>query len=402
MTEFVKKDPEILIEYTDPFEGFKGWLAIDSLSHKICAGGLRVQQGLTAQVVSDLASTMTLKMRIAGIRADGAKSGIDYDPNSPGKEEALYRFLKAIRPFVLERYSMGPDLNTKMKELDGITKRLGISSIKNAIAKAQGIGLPSFLNRYKILEQSAGYTTLGNLRSGFGTASACLGVLEFLQLPHDKATVSIQGFGGLGGGAAYSLYKAGVKIVAIADKEKSLISTNNECLDVPALLEKSVNGIMPYISDKGDYKDSEAIYDTKCDVFIPAAIENVIREDNVGDLDVKGIVCGANLASSLTAEKMLHDKGVILIPDLMAGSGGSVSMDGLFGPVYPPSVQEVLQHVDRKIRKMVTDVLLRSKRDNVTPRTAAMKICSEAPIYSKAKPYGILEKDPMQTAQRKE
>lgn len=107
MIDIHGNSPELLIEYTDPLEGFKGWLAIDRLAHKICAGGLRVQDGLTRECIVDLAATMTLKMRIAGIRADGAKSGIDYDPNSPGKHEALYRFIRAIRPFLLERYSMG-------------------------------------------------------------------------------------------------------------------------------------------------------------------------------------------------------------------------------------------------------------------------------------------------------
>ncbi len=390
MTEILKKEPEMLIEYTDPIEGFKGWLAIDSLSHKICAGGLRVQKGLTRKIVSDLAATMTLKMRIAGIRADGAKSGIDYDPSSPGKEEALFRFLRAIRPFLLERYSMGPDLNTKMKELDRITKRMGISSIKNAIAKAQGIGLPSFLNRYKILEQTAGFTTLGNLRSGFGTASACLGVLEYLNIPYEEATVAIQGFGGLGGATAYSLFEAGVKIIAVADKEKSILG-GDQPLDIPTLLHGSENGIMPYNDALGTYKDCDDIFQTECDVLIPAAIENVITAENADDLKFKGIVCGANLASSREAEQMLHDRGVILIPDLIAGSGGSVSMDGLFGPIYPPSVQDVLDHVDNKMRTIIKNVVKRSQQDDLIPREAALRICAEAPIHPEVKPYGRLE-----------
>jgi glutamate dehydrogenase/leucine dehydrogenase len=390
MIDIIKKAPELLIEYTDPIEGFKGWLAIDKLSHKICAGGLRVQKGLTSQIVSDLAATMTLKMRIAEIRADGAKSGIDYDPNSPGKEEALYRFLRAIRPFLLERYSMGPDLNTKMKELDRITKRLGISSIKNAIARAQGIGLPSFLNRYKILEQTAGFTTLGNLRSGFGTASACLGVLEYLNIPYNEATVAIQGFGGLGGAAAYSLYEAGVRIIAVADREKSIFESEQP-LDIPTLLRGTENGILPYNDSFGIYKGREEIFDVTCDVLIPAAIENVITADNAHNLDVKGIVCGANLATTREAEEILHKRGVIVIPDLVAGSGGSVSMDGLFGPIYPPSVQDVLDHVDNKMRTIIKNVVKRSQQDDLVPREAALKICDEAPIYPEMKPYGRLE-----------
>ena len=112
MVNELKNKPELLIEYSDPIEGFKGWLAIDSLAHKICAGGIRVQKGLTKEIVSDLASTMTLKMRIAGIRADGAKSGIDYDPNSPGKKEALLRFLSSILIALSTIFSLKAPLNS--------------------------------------------------------------------------------------------------------------------------------------------------------------------------------------------------------------------------------------------------------------------------------------------------
>ncbi|MFV9689967.1 MAG: Glu/Leu/Phe/Val dehydrogenase dimerization domain-containing protein, partial [Desulfobacteria bacterium] len=82
MSDILNREPELIVGYTDPVEGFKGWLVIDALSHKLCAGGLRVQKGLTQDRVIDLARNMTLKMRISGIRADGAKSGIDYDPTS--------------------------------------------------------------------------------------------------------------------------------------------------------------------------------------------------------------------------------------------------------------------------------------------------------------------------------
>ena len=160
-TDILNRKPELIVEYTDPLEGFKGWAVIDALSHNLCAGGVRVQKGLTLDCVRHLARNMTIKMLIAGIRADGAKCGIDYDPHSPGKKEALYRFLRAIRPYILERYSLGPDLNTRMCELENIAERLSIPAVKMAIAKAQGFDLPSFLKRYRTLKQPAGYADEG-------------------------------------------------------------------------------------------------------------------------------------------------------------------------------------------------------------------------------------------------
>ena len=393
-TNILNRKQELIVEYTDSLEGFKGWAVIDALSHKLCAGGVRVQKGLTLDCVRDLASNMTTKMRIAGIRADGAKCGINYDPHSPGKKEALYRFIRAIRPYVLERYSLGPDLNTTMCELDDIAERLSIPAVKMAIAKAQGFDLPSFLKRYRILKQPFGHATLGRLRAGFGLAAACQGVLEFLNIPPQEATVAIQGFGGLGSGAAYTLHEAGIKIIAIADEEKSLISTNNQSLDIKAMLPTTTNcgtGFIPSSGINGRYGDRNQIYDVKCDVFIPAAIENVITVDNAGVLPIKAVVTGANLAVTHEAEKILIDRGIIIIPDFVAGCGGSLSMDGLFGPEIEPSAQEVLNHVNKRMRRIVKKVIKRSQQDGVTTREAALRLCSEVPIYPEARPYGPMD-----------
>ena len=392
--DILDKKPELIVEYTDPLEGFKGWAVIHSLSHKLCAGGVRVQKGLTLDCVRDLARNMTIKMRITGIRADGAKCGINYDPHSPGKKEAMYRFIRAIRPYVLERYSLGPDLNTTMCELDDIAERLSIPAVKMAIAKAQGFDLPSFLKRYSILKQPFGHATLGRVRAGFGLAAACQGVLEFLNIPPQEATVAIQGFGGLGSAAAYTLHEAGIKIIAIADEEKSLISTNNQSLDIKAMLPSTTNcgsGFIPSSGINGRYGDRNQIYDVKCDVFIPAAIENVITVDNADVLPIKAVVTGANLAVTQEAEKLLNDRGIIIIPDFVAGSGGSLSMDGLFGPEIEPSAQEVLTHVNKRMRRIVKKVIKRSQQDGVTTREAALRLCSEVPIYPEARPYGPMD-----------
>lgn len=390
----LNRKPELIVEYTDTLEGFKGWVVMHALSHKLCAGGVRVQKGLTLDCVRDLARNMTIKMRITGIRADGAKCGINYDPHSPGKKEAMYRFIRAIRPYVLERYSLGPDLNTTMCELDDIAERLSIPAVKMAIAKAQGFDLPSFLKRYRILKQPFGHATLGRVRAGFGLAAACQGVLEFLNIPPQEATVAIQGFGGLGSAAAYTLHEAGIKVIAIADEEKSLISTNNQSLDIKAMLPSTTNcgtGFIPSSGINGRYGDPSEIYDVKCDVFIPAAIENVITVDNADVLPIKAVVTGANLAVTQEAEKLLNDRGIIIIPDFVAGSGGSLSMDGLFGPEIEPSAQEVLTHVNKRMRRIVKKVIKRSQQDGVTTREAALRLCSEVPIYPEARPYGPMD-----------
>jgi glutamate dehydrogenase (NAD(P)+) len=390
MGGILSRKPELIVEYTDSLEGFKGWLVIDVLCHRLCAGGLRVQRGLTCDSVVNLARNMTLKMRIAGIRADGAKSGIDYDPHSPGKREALYRFIRSIRPYILERYSLGPDLNVKLEELDDIACKLDIPSVKIAIAKAQGFDLPYFLKRYEILRNPINDFTLSKIRSGFGLGAACLAVLEFLNIPHEEAAIAIQGFGTLGSATAYTLQKAGVKIVGLADEEKSLISADRRGLDIESLMNVSAAGLIPELQRKDRYLDRSDIYNVKCDVFVPAAIENAIVPDNARTVAVKAIVPGANLAVTEEAERVLRSRGIIILPDFIAGCGGSLSMDGLFGAKSHPSPQNVLDHIRERMRAIVKKVLDRSHKDGITPRRAALNICSEAAMCPDAKPYGPL------------
>jgi glutamate dehydrogenase/leucine dehydrogenase len=219
-----------------------------------------------------------------------------------------------------------------------------------------------------------------------------LGVLEFLKISTQEATVAIQGFGGLGAGAAYTLHKCGVKIVGLADEEKSLISNNEDRLDIKALIKNSTNGLIPKTQGNGHYRDRSHIYDVKCDVLVPAAIENAIVVDNAGTTSVKAVVPGANLAITKEAESLLHERDIIAIPDFVAGCGGSLSMDGLFGPSYHPSAQDVLDHVEKRMRTIVKEILKRSRKDGITPRAAALNLCSEAPLYPKSRPYGPLDK----------
>ncbi len=382
--------PEVVVEYIDPVEGFRGWLVIDALTHRLCAGGLRVQKGLTRECITRLARNMTLKMRIAGIRADGAKSGIDYDPLSPGKDQALERFFRAIVPYMVDRYSVGPDLNTTMPELNAVAERFGLPSIKIAVARAQGFTDAEFAQRIAILSSSAGPGTLAGLRSGAGLAYACLGTLDFLGIPCSRATVAIQGFGGLAGGAAWCLNQAGVKIVAVSDRQKMVRAGDGDYLDIELLLSRSRNGLIPLIDNHGVLGENSRIHEIECDVFIPAAMEKTVTEKEAAALSARAVVCGANLAVTPEAETILHERGIMLVPDMVAGCGGSLSMAGLFGPEAPPSVQQVLDFVDENMRDMVNRVCSRSRSINISAREAALQLCDETPLMPGEKPYGPL------------
>ncbi len=386
ITSTNSKNPALVIEYTDPVEGFKGWLVRDRTDHRICAGGLRVQEGLTCSKLADMAHNMTCKMRIAGLRVDGAKSGIAYDPGSPGKRAAVSRFLQAIRPYVESAYSLGPDLNMEMEELEGIGRQTGIPSIKMAVAQAQGWELDYFQERSAVLQQDAGGWSLGRLRAGHGLAAAVLTVLDFLAINRNEALVSVQGFGTLAKGAALSLHRAGVQVSAIADIDRCFVAPPGAGLDIPALL--AAGSLAAALSRDGvSITPSAAVTGVDCDVFVAAAVENSIPAAAAASMAARAVVPGANLAVSDESLAIFQERGLPVLPDYLAGCGGSLSMEGLFGPLHHPTPQEVLDHVQKKMAAIVTRVLQKSRRDGVSPTAAAADICRGSVALPGNRPY---------------
>lgn len=384
-----ERSPALVIEYTDPEQGFQGWLVIDTLDHRLCAGGMRVQLGLTRDRLAKMARNMTCKMRICGLRVDGAKSGIDYDPAASGKHAAMARFMAAISPYINNQYSMGPDLNVEMAELESIGRDLGLSSVKMAIARAQGWELPSFTKRYQVLRQKIDGWPLGNIRVGYGVAVAALAVLDYLQIPYDQACVAIQGFGAVAKAAAFGLNRKGVRIMALADGEKCIVSESGQGFEVEQLL-KTLGSLLP----KKDYGSGvrvagkEEICRIPCDILVPAAVENTITEEIAGQLQVKAVVPGANLAVTAEADHLLHQKGILVLPDLLTGSGGSLSMEGLFAPEDIPSPEGVLGHVEQRMTQLVNQTLARSLAEKISPAQAALRTCGEFVPQPGTRPYG--------------
>ncbi|MBU0730536.1 MAG: hypothetical protein KKE17_00580 [Proteobacteria bacterium] len=370
-------------------EKFKGWMIRDTFNHRICAGGLRIQPGLTKDKLIEMARNMTLKMRVNKIRVDGAKCGIDYDPTAIGKSAALNRFMKAISPYIKSDYSMGPDLNVEMQELETIANKLGLSSVKIAIAAAQGWDHSYFLERSKILNCPINNRTLGTLRAGYGLAAATLAVLDILHLDLPEARIAVQGFGTIAKAAASAISAKGGKIIAFSDLNRCIQSINNKGLNLEKLLQTKGTLLPEPPSLDVLESDKDGIFNLSCDVFILAAVEQAVTLKNAHKLQVRAIIPGANLAISAEADTFLSERGILVIPDFIAGSGGSVSMEGLYGPEEHPTAQQVLDHIDHKIKGLVQLVILTSRNNKITPTQAALRLCAENIYDPDARPYSI-------------
>ncbi len=131
-------DP-VVFHYRDPVVGLVGYLAIDGRHNSLAAGGFRVRPGLRAQTVARLVQAMTLEQRLLGLGVDGAKCGIYFDPADPDEPAAMRRFLRFLRPHLLTRFSMGPDMGNAWDEIESLARVEGIPSVKIAIAGVPGL-----------------------------------------------------------------------------------------------------------------------------------------------------------------------------------------------------------------------------------------------------------------------
>ena len=276
----------------------------------------------------------------------------------------------------------------EMEELEKIARGTGIPSVKMAIAKAQGWDLAYYFERSSILQQEINGWPVSKLRAGYGLGAAILAVLHYLNIKNPEATVAIQGFGTLAKAAAFRLYKAGVRIIAMADIEKCLVATHDQGLDIPKLLQSS----SPLLEVEGLHdvtvKPSAAVAAVHCDVLVPSAVENSITATMASSLQAKAVVPGANLAVPDESRHILQNRSILVLPDFLGGSGGSLSMEGLFAPEQHPSPQAVLEHIDQKMFAIISEVLLKSAKENISPSAAAMRFCHEAECLPDTRPYG--------------
>lgn len=375
-----------LFDYRDPVTGAAGFLAYDGQHNRLAAGGFRVQSGLRAATVVQLAQTMTRKQQLLGLAVDGAKCGLDLDPRDPGKREAMRRFLRFLRPHLLGRFSMGPDLGTSWSEIEELAREEGLPTVKIAIARAQGLPEREVCARLALLDTTVGGLTLGQRRAGHGLAHAALAALESTGASPGRSRVAVQGFGTLGRAATLSLADAGVRVVAVADEYGAVLDPVG--LDVARLLATAPG--MPAASAAPRRAASrEAVFEAPADLLVLAACEDAMSPEVAHALPdaVRVVAVGANLGLAAPVETLLDRRGITVVPDFVAGCGGSASMAALFGPAARPTGAEFLDRLGNTMRDVVRRVLQRADAGGMSPRAAALALCAEHCSRRSTRPY---------------
>lgn len=330
-------------------------------------GGVRFHQDVNLSEVMALAGWMSVKSAAVNLPFGGAKGGIRIDPRNYSQKElerVTRRYTSEIGGIIGPLKDIpAPDVNTGPQEMawmmDTFSMNQGITT--TGVVTGKPIALGGSLGRVEA--------------TGRGVFVASCEVAKDHGIDLKDARVAIQGFGNVGGTAARLFFESGSKIVALQDHTGSIANENG--IDIFNLLEhvELTGGIKGF---EGASETSDADFWTvDTDFLIPAALENVINEKNAHSIKTKILVEGANGPTTPAADDILVDKGVFIVPDVLANAGGvTVSY---FEWVQDFSsffwtVDEINHRLERMMREAYRAIRETAKQHNITMRTAAFVI----------------------------
>jgi glutamate dehydrogenase (NAD(P)+) len=341
--------PAKVIHVHEPETGLRGILVVDNVAAGPAIGGLRMAVDVSAEECFRLARAMSLKNAAAGLAHGGGKSVVYGDPRmpTPQKERLLRTFASALRG--VEDYIFGPDMGTSEECMAWVRDETG-----------RAIGLPREFGGIPLDEIGA---------TGWGVLHATRVALEQVGLEMSGMRFVVQGFGAVGIHAARFLAEAGAVMVGAADSRGAI--HDKDGIDVEQLVALKRDGASVAEWGGGAKLPSPKIVEIDCDVLIPAARPDVIHRDNVRDVSARIIVQGANIPITVDAERDLHDRGVLCVPDFIANAGGVIC--GALEYQKAPEAS-VFPTIEDKISRNTRIVLDDARARGMTPRAAAIEM----------------------------
>jgi glutamate dehydrogenase (NAD(P)+) len=344
--------PKRVVHVHEPGIGLRGTLVVDNVACGPSIGGLRMAPDVSTEECFRLARAMTMKNAAAGLPHGGGKSVLYGDPAMPAERKQLLVRAMARALGDCRDYIFGPDMGTD---------ETCMAWVKDEIGRA--VGLPREVGGIPLDEIGA---------TGIGVAYATEVAVRFCDFELAGARVAVQGFGAVGLHAARQLAERGAVVVAVADSRGATHAARG--LGVAQLVEHKRAGKPVADFAGGEPLARDAIVGVECDVFVPAARPDVLREDNVEGLKARLVVSGANIPATPGAERRLHERGVLSVPDFIANAGGVICASVEY---HGGSQSQALVALEEKIRENTQTVLEQARRRGVPPRQAAVDLAAE-------------------------
>ncbi len=345
---------------------FTGYRIQHNVARGPAKGGIRYHPDVDLDEMRALSMWMTWKSAVVKIPFGGAKGGVECNP----KEMSLHEIEHLTRRFTWEISMMlGPEQDIPAPDVN--TNPQVMAWIMDTYSILKGYSVPGVVTG-KPIELGG---SLGRFEAtGRGVVITSLDALKCLKIPVEGAKVAIQGCGNVGGIAAMHFDRLGAKVIAISDSQKGIYNENG--LDVKRALEYKAK-YKCFVCETKDETEitNQELLELKCDVLVPAAIENQIVEKNAPRIKAKIIAEGANGPTTPEADEILNEKGVFIVPDILANAGGvTVSyfewVQNLQELIW--SEEEVLDRLTRIMQKGFKEVLDISLSKKIPMRTAAL------------------------------
>jgi len=338
-------------------------------------GGIRYHPDVTLEEVTALAGLMALKCAVVDVPFGGAKGGVACDPKKMSVDELerlTRRYTYMILPLVgPEQDIPAPDVNTDYQTM---------SWIMDTYSMLRGYTVPGVVTGKPLeLGGSKGRATA----TGRGLAYVTEDMLRSVGMNIGDTTVCVQGFGNVGMNTAKFLHEDGCRIIGVTDMSGGIFDP--EGIDIPSLAShaektKAIRGF-PGGDFVPDYHEAnQRLLSTETDVLIPAALENQITDSNAADVKAKMIVEGANGPTARSADEILNRRGVQVVPDILANSGGVIVS-------YFEWVQDIQAYlwseheVNAKLKELMNSAFNQVRQfadtHNVTLREAAYMLAVE-------------------------
>ena len=356
-------------------EVFTGFRVQHSIARGPAKGGIRYSPDVTLDEVRALASWMTWKCAVVNIPFGGAKGGVICDPHrmSMGELERMTRrYTAELVEFIgPEKDVPAPDVNTNEQTMAWImdTYSMHMRQTVTAVVTGKPLNIGGSRGRREA--------------TGRGIMVVCEEAIKKLALNRESTRVIVQGFGNVGSNAARLMAEAGYKIIGIAEVEGALYNRNG--IDVDALWEfRQREGTIHAFPGAESYDAAELLV-TDCEILIPAATENQITRRNAERVRCRILAEGANGPTTATADDILADKRVFVIPDILCNAGGVTTsyfewVQDRQGYFWKESVvNEQLEHI---MRTAFEDVVRYAETHGVNNRIAAYMLAIDRVAYT--------------------
>lgn len=328
-------------------------------------GGIRYHHDVTLDEVKALAMFMTWKCAVVGIPYGGAKGGVRVDAKALSQSELenlTRRYTSELMPI------LGPDTDIPAPDVN--TNGQTMAWLMDTYSMNVGYSVPGVTTGKPIvLGGSEGRVEA----TGRGVVFAIEEAVKDMEFDLEGARVVVQGFGNVGAIAAELIGSLGAKVVAVSDSRGGIYNPNG--LDMRKVsMHKQETGMLQGYAEAEDITDEELL-ELDCEILIPAALENMITEENADRIKARLIVEGANGPTTPEGDEIINDRGIVLLPDIYANAGGvTVSYFEWVQAMqaFPWTEQQVNERLRLIMAKSYAAMRDTSQANNVSFRTGAM------------------------------